>query len=759
MRTILLAFALLNAILMYSSNILHGNISNEKQAIPFATVRLLNAGDSTYIQGCATDSVGYYRMEVDSVGQYLLSCSRMGYETRVLPVTIEEGKESRVDVTLAESAVALDEVTVEGETFVRSKDRLLITPNKQHVKHSGTGYDLLYNLMIPGVDVDKAKGKVSAFKGEVALYIDGVKASFREIRSLRPRDVERIEYFDAPTGKYADDNASINFITKKYTAGGYVSLDGKQMMGYTSGDYNAVAKMVHKSTSYTLFAGADFKNYRGGLRNMSDVIEFPGGDITRHYMTDDARLKNNSQYAQFNILNSNNRRTLKASLSFVRNETPENYLSEAIRYGGLRDTMTTSYSNIKQQGKQYGLNLYGNFKINDNQFLEIDLSGNYADNIYRYSYVESGNIATSTNENMYTTDASINYGITFNDKSSLSARFWNLHQITSSTYSGTTNSWQHLWADFSRFNVEYMRNLAKRSSLRLSAGMASLQYRLHGHDRASYIFPHANLVIVWQPNQSNFFQLRSSVGNSFPSLTMLNTAEQQVDFLQIRRGNPNLDATRAYNNTLVYSFTSKKLGIQLMGSYYLMNKLPVNSYFIEDNRLVQSYESNLDGHEIDANLSITWKPINRLNVKVDGMYAYIKFKGAISQAVHCGTANLQASYYIKDFALNAYCSTPTKIMGLDMIKKTIPVNYGITVSYARGNFRAEVGTNNPFMRSAEYKYRYVNDIYRYDNTVRSKTASQTAYVKLAYTIDFGKKTSRDKNNVNRTIDSAILKAN
>ena len=46
MRTILLAFALLNAILMYSSNILHGNISNEKQAIPFATVRLLNAGDS-----------------------------------------------------------------------------------------------------------------------------------------------------------------------------------------------------------------------------------------------------------------------------------------------------------------------------------------------------------------------------------------------------------------------------------------------------------------------------------------------------------------------------------------------------------------------------------------------------------------------------------------------------------------------------------------------------------------------------------------
>lgn len=44
---------------------LHGRVADEQQqAVPFATIRLLNSSDSTYIQGCSTDSVGQYRLEV-----------------------------------------------------------------------------------------------------------------------------------------------------------------------------------------------------------------------------------------------------------------------------------------------------------------------------------------------------------------------------------------------------------------------------------------------------------------------------------------------------------------------------------------------------------------------------------------------------------------------------------------------------------------------------------------------------------------------
>ena len=37
--------------------------------------------------------------------------------------------------------------------------------------------------------------------GAVTLYIDGRKVDYREVQSLRPRDIEKVEYFDVPTGK------------------------------------------------------------------------------------------------------------------------------------------------------------------------------------------------------------------------------------------------------------------------------------------------------------------------------------------------------------------------------------------------------------------------------------------------------------------------------------------------------------------------------------------------------------------------------
>ena len=108
-------------------------------------------------------------------------------------------------ITLQANSVTLNEVTVEASSYVRDEDKLLIYPDKQQVKHSFTGYDLLYRLMIPGVDVDRLGGKVTSMGKEASLYIDGQPVGFREVQSLRPRDVEKVEYHDMPEGKYADD--------------------------------------------------------------------------------------------------------------------------------------------------------------------------------------------------------------------------------------------------------------------------------------------------------------------------------------------------------------------------------------------------------------------------------------------------------------------------------------------------------------------------------------------------------------------------
>ena len=136
-----------------------GTVTNEhKEALAYATVRLLRS-DSTFVQGTVTDSIGCYRLENVQKGNYLLSFSSIGYEAKVYPFAVGDTEKVLPVVYLKENSVLLGEVEVKGSSFIRQKDRVLIIPDKQQVKHAFTGYDLLSNLMIPGIDVDRKKGQ------------------------------------------------------------------------------------------------------------------------------------------------------------------------------------------------------------------------------------------------------------------------------------------------------------------------------------------------------------------------------------------------------------------------------------------------------------------------------------------------------------------------------------------------------------------------------------------------------------------------
>lgn len=185
----------------------------------------------------------------------MLAFSTIGYKPQIIPASVSNQDTQLPVITLESDNVILNEVVVKGSSYVRKTDHVLVIPDKQQVKHAGTGYDLLYNLMIPSLEVNKRTGKVSTFGGEVALYINGEKAEYEEVQNLRPRDIKNIEYYDTPTGKYADDVASINYITKERTSGGYVSLDGKQTIGYLMGNYNIGTKLMHGNNSYSVLGG------------------------------------------------------------------------------------------------------------------------------------------------------------------------------------------------------------------------------------------------------------------------------------------------------------------------------------------------------------------------------------------------------------------------------------------------------------------------------------------------------------------------
>lgn len=757
-RIIICIYILFMVVYSHAQSTLNGIVENDEGIkLEYATVRLLTQ-DSIFVAGTITDTEGYYQFKINK-GEYVLIVSMIGYKTQSMPIAIASENTSVPLIKLQNESVMLDAVVVKGSSIVRKEDHLLIHPDEKQTKYASTGYDLLNNLMIPGIDVDRKVGKVKTFGGDVTLYIDGRKVDYREIQSLRPKDVERIEYYDVPTGKYANDVAAINYITRKYKAGGYISLDGNQTIGYLAGNYNAVAKLAHGNTSYTLFGGYGMKEYDGINTEGEEIFHFAEQDIRRSTSTLDGNVKTNSQYAQLNVENRNDKRTLVGKLSFVRDDKPENYNRNRLEYEGANRMIQESEKQERQRGLKPSLNLYGHFNLKHDQFIEATFTGTYTNNDYNYSYQENNyKTLTQTDEDLYALFGNINYGIKLKHQNSLSGQLFHFHNISMSDYSGNNNIWQHLWTGETIFFVEYSHQIGKNFTLKAAPGFSNLQYKLHGAERIKQFSPRLRARLIYRLANNQQLQLTGNIGNTFPSIGTMNNTTQFVDSLMIKRGNPALTPAKLYATGLIYGLQTGRFNLQSMVNYSRGKGVTASLFYEENQKLVESYSCNNNADIWNAYLSLSYKVTNDLRLKLDGSWMNLKCRGDLHENFNSFSAKAQVDYYLKDFAFCLYGKSKEKQMNTDLVKITMPARYGLSISYNHKDLHAEVGTENPFTRKNEQVYERTQNVYHYQNNQTSQTFQQTAYVKLAYTFDFGKKTNRSYNNVDRSINSAILKA-
>lgn len=760
MRLYYIIFFVLSSInLLHAQSTLEGRIVDEKQkGISDVTIRLLQK-DSTFIKGVITDSIGNYNMQNIKKGNYLLYISSIGYNSQEIQLNIETSYIKLDPIKLLDSNMTLKEVVIKGKSFIRQNDRVLILPDKQQIKHAATGYDLLYNLMIPGISVDRRKGQVSTFNGEVSLYINGRKADYREIQALRPHDIEKVEYFDMPTGQYAGDKAAINYIIKERKTGGYVTLDGTQTIGHLNGDYNATAKLNHQNTNYTLFGGHSMSKYDGIQSEKKEVFHFPQSEISRTTGIDEALTKKNNQYVQLNIDNTNNKRTLNGKLSFFHSKAPDNYNQTLKTYSNEPSTPIQTLNETNQQSIMPGLNLYGNFNLTPKQNLQVTLLGTYTKNDYERSYREADYRSyTQAQEDLYNIRFKTNYNVKLKHQNSFGLQLSHLHQISSSNYSGDYNQWTHLWTGETLLMGQYNQNLGKKVFLSIQFGGDLLQYRLHGYDQKKYLSPHANIMLNYRISSNQSIMYALNTGNSNPPLDWLSDVDQNIDSLQIKRGNPYLDKANYYITYLVYSLQAGKFNFQVTGYYLGATPSPAYDYYIEGNKLVTGFRSDGNYHNIKSALAVTYKVNSNLRINASGFYRYYKATGKIKADQSEWAGSVDVNYFWKDFAFNVYGKSTARSVSMSPSYTRSPASYGASLRWNHKNWNVEIGTDNPFSKHNR-NIEYLNtDVYQFYNTTYSRIYQQTGYIKLAYTFDFGRKTSRTQDKVDMNINSGILKA-
>lgn len=743
---------------MISQVLVKGNVKSEnKQEVIYASIQLLHP-DSSFVQGTITDSIGNYCLQNVYSGDYLLFVSSMGYipQWHIFSIGIQDKKLPLL--TLKKDNILLDEVVVKASSFVRQKDRVLIIPTEQQVKHASTGYDLLYNLMIPGMSVNTQKGSVNTLLGEATLYINGQKADNKEIHALRPKDIEKIEYFEMPTGKYAGDKASVNYILKKKNTGGYVALDGMQTIGYLGGDYNANLKVMHKSTSYTLFAGHSME-HNGGIRtDKKEAFYFPKQEISRTTHVDDAELNKNKQYAQLNINNSNDKRTLAGKISFVHQSMPDNYSKSVIEYDSTPVNDINAKTETTQTALMPSLNLYGSFKLGQTQFLNVNLTATYTNNEYIRKYTERNYFShTKVDESLYNITFSTDYNIQLKHNNSFGLNFSHLHSISSATYKEDFKEWSHLWTTETLLMGQYNQSIGK-IYMSLQFGGDLLQYCLHGNEAKRYLSPHANILLNYQINSENSILYGLNTGNSNPPMEWINNVNQELDSLSVKRGNPHLERTNYYNSYLVYNHQTGKINLQVAGLYFGAINSVFSDYYIENDKLVNTFRTGGNFHQLKGSLAVTYKIIPSLHIKLLGFYRYNEITGKVKQHRNEWGGSMDINYYWKDFAFNIHGKSTGKTLDNYPAFVDTPANYGAFVRWNHKNWMAEAGTDNTFSKHNRTKMYMDMGVYRFHNSSYSETYQKTGYIKVAYTFDFGKNTSKEQRNINTTINSAILKA-
>ena len=745
---------------MQAQNKLYGTVENNGKPLPYVTVRLLET-DSTFVSGVTTDTLGKYVFSNIEKGNYLVALSSIGYKPAFIQIKMSDKNLEVPLVTLETENVVLGEVVIKGSSFIRKDDHVLVIPDKQQVKHASTGYDLLYNLMIPNIEVNKRTGTVSTFGGEVSLYINGEKADYRDVQSLRPHDIENVEYYDVPTGKYANDVAAINYIVKKRQSGGYIFADGKQTIGYMAGDYNIGGKVAHGNTSYSFWGGHTMQKYKGSIVDKNETILFPDYTVYRNRETTAGNYRNNQQYMQFKVSNVNKKRNLSAQIALVRNETPSDENYGLLDYSGHYTYSTRSTDSKQEQNLSPSLRLFGNFNIGKNQTLEFTAKGSYTQNDYTRQYTENENNSLSdVKEDLYSFNFSANYNIKLQHQNSIGVDIRHYHNITSSTYAGDYSSWQHLWTGESMFMLNYSQRFGKHFTMILRPGLSWMNYKLHTEDVRRYCSLKTSSRFSYQFNKKQQLTLAADAGVNQPDISYMNNVDQTVDFLQIKRGNPFLDDMQLYNISLLYNGVFGKLNVVGGTGYsiYTHNVSPI--YYLEGDKLIGSYRSDGNIYGLGIILNISYHVTDNLRTKLAFKYLNVQTRKNYNINLDSYSAILDINYFLKDFSINLFGKIPTeKIETSTLIVSKSPATYGASVSWSHKGWYIEAGTENPFTRHSRYREHADYGVYQYNQVQTSRIYQRTGYVKLAYTFDFGRKTSRDKNDVDRSINSAIMKAN
>lgn len=573
-------------------------IDNHNLPVEFANIQLLNPKDSSFLCGGVSNANGDFVIPCQQK-QALMKVSFVGYKTicKLVPI-------ARIgNVRMQANSYLLKGVTVEAARVVEKVDRQIIFPTKEQVKTASNGYDLLDNLSLPTIIVNRAERKVQSLKGgDVQIRINDVKASMQDVLALQPDEVTKVEFINVPGLKYGDSNldAVINYQVRRRYAG-YVS--GVSTMQGTKAGFNnsdGYFKYNVKKSEFSINYSFSYRSVEERSYESLGTYHLPTGEtLHRNYLGYDSPFLYTTNNVQLGYnLSEPDKYTLNVRLNFYNHNSPVRGMNQLYQESGKANQYLQN--NRKMLEQIPSLDIYYSLNMPHDQNLALNLVGTYIGTDYQYRMREY-TFNKSPDESVknapltdYSYDATgrkrslIGEGTYSKNWKKMALSVGGQYNIshTDNIYVGSSNADTELkYSNLYLFTQ--LQGQQKWFSYQVGVGATRSSIHQGENGYSKWLFrPQVTLQAKVSDRLS--FKWSSKITSDIPSLSDLSELRQYSNSFEARDGNSGLKPFSGYNNTLSASWNIPLMSVYLEGNWTYYDK-PIATSILPEKREDGSY--------------------------------------------------------------------------------------------------------------------------------------------------------------------------
>ena len=540
--------------------------SGDSTAVAGADCRLMS--DGRFIAGTAADDKGIFSLETEIKSALNLEITMAGFSSTNIIVE-SGGKNLNIGTVYLDEGVTLNEVTVTGNTVIKSKGRTIVYPSSSDVRASATTISLFQKLPLAGLQANPVNRNFTVDGGTPVILINGVPSSVDDVNALQPKDIEKIEYSRFTPARYADSGNSgfINITLKERNDGGQVYAWGRSAVNTAFVDANILASYHQGPSQISVQYRPSWRNYQAVYDN---TVESYVGEDFRVDLEEHDRNPFSYHYHALR-LKYDFSPGAKTLFSATFSATPNFNKSRSIAHT-IDSELGTYDNNNLTTSKDFtpSLDLFLRQDFNEKNSMEVQVVGTLSssdyrrDNNYIFSDGSEDSYIMNVDSRRRSLISEISYIHTFSEKTSLSAGFQNTVSRSTNTY--LNSDYKPILSENNNYAYVRLGQTVGKFYFALATG-AKMFWIKNDLNKRNFIRNLSSAQISWNINSSWSLQGSFRYSPSIPSLTALTDYPQQTTPYLISNGNPDLKVAENFLYTIGADYTYKKFQASFQSAF------------------------------------------------------------------------------------------------------------------------------------------------------------------------------------------------